>query len=379
MAMPRESISITENPLAGGSFVNWVRLWRANIPFDPRYTLRAVYVTAMTLLWTPLRLLQRALFGGRIRRTLIREDPVFILGHYRSGTTYLQNLITQDLQWGFISTTQAVLPELFLLGPFIRKLLGLFLPEKRPMDNMEMSPELPEEPEHAVGNLSRYCFYHAFCFPRRMMHYFSRYVLFRDVPGGVVDAWKTCYREVLKAATFAAGGRRLVIKNPVDTARIRQLLEMFPDARFIFLHRDPYVMYPSIHNFYTANIRDWQLQEIPEQELRENIFTIYQEIMDRYQEDKGLIPSGHLAEVRFEDFETRPLEEMARIYQTLGLPGFEAAEAAFRRYIDSQAGYKKNRYQLDPATVREVSTRWAGDVERWGYAPPSEASSLHGN
>lgn len=370
--MPRsgEPISITENPLAGGSFLNWARLWRDNAPLDGRYAPRAAYVTAMTLLWSPLRLLQRALYGGRLGRTRVREDPVFILGHYRSGTTHLQNLITRDPQWGFVTTTQAVLPELFLLGPFIRKILRAFLPEKRPMDNMAMSPDLPEEPEHAVGNLSPYCFYHGFCFPRRMMHYFRRAVLFQGAGPEDVEAWRACYLHVLQAATFAAGGRPLVIKNPPDTARLPLLLEMFPRARFIFLYRDPYVMYPSIHNFYTASIRDWQLQDIPEPDLRENIFTIYQELMDRYQADRGRIPPGRLVEVRFEDLEARPLEEMRRIYEALGLPGFEAAEGAFRAYIGAQAGYRKNRYRLDADTVQAISSRWAADIERWGYRPP---------
>lgn len=370
MADVKDSISITENPLAGGSFVNWVRLVRTSGPIEGRYAVRALYVTAMTLLWSPLRLLQRALYGRRIARTAISHGPVFILGHYRSGTTYLQNLLTQDPRWGFISTTQAVLPELFLLGPFIRRVLGLFLPEKRPMDNVEMSPELPEEPEHAVGAVSPYCFYHGLCFPRRMRHYFSRYVLFRDASPEEVGGWKAAYRMVLKAATLAAGGRRLVVKNPPDTARIPLLLEMYPDARFIFLYRDPFVMFPSIRNFYTANMRDWQLHGIPEEELRENIFTMYQELMDRYQRDKGLIPEGHLVEVRFEDFESRPLEEMARIYGALDLPGFEAVEPAFRRYVEGQAGYRKNRYRLDAPSVEEVSVRWSDDIRRWGYQAP---------
>ena len=370
MSESKTSISITENPLAGGSFVNWVRLARANAPIEKKYIVRAVYVTVMTVLWTPLRLLQRLLFNRRITRTPVVEDPVFVIGHYRSGTTFLLNVITRDPQWGFVSTTQAVLPELFLFGRVIRRLLRLFLPEKRPMDNMEMSPELPEEPEHAVGNLSPYCFYHGFCFPKRMMHYFSRYVLFRDVPPKEVGAWKEVYLRVVKAATFAFKGKRLILKNPPDTARLPIILQMFPNAKFIFLHRNPYVMYPSIHNFYTANIRDWQLQDIPGDELRENIFTIYFELMQQYQKDRHLIPEGNLVEVRFEDFEQRPLEEAARIYRSLGLPGFEAAEAAFRQYIDSQAGYKKNRYKLDPATTEEISRRWAEDIERWGYTVP---------
>ncbi len=370
MAQEKTRITISENPLAGGSFLNWIRLARDNKPFDPRYRIRAWYVTLMTLLWTPFRLMHRLLFSIPISMTKITENPVYIIGHYRSGTTFLLNLMTRDRQWGFISTAQAVLPELFLLGLPIRKLLRIFLSDTRPMDNVKMAPELPEEPEHAVGNQSPFCFYHGLCFPRRMMHYFSKYVLFNDAGQKEVDTWKRVYYRVLRAASFACRGRRLVLKNPPDSARIPHILEMFPSAKFIFLYRNPYVMFPSIKNFYSANIRDWQFHDISDRDLEDNIFTIYSELMERYQRDKHLIPVGNLVEVRFEDFEHRPLELLEEIYTRLGLPGFEESRQIFTDYLTGQAGYRKNRYDIGPELVREIRERWGDDISRWGYGVP---------
>jgi omega-hydroxy-beta-dihydromenaquinone-9 sulfotransferase len=367
MADKKKQGSFTENPLAGGSFSNWIDLARENSPIEAKFWVRAAYVTAMTAVWSPLRLMQRSKYGARIDATEIKEGPLFILGHYRSGTTFLQNLIVQDQQWGCVSTTQAVLPEMFLLGPVVMKLLGLFLPDQRPMDNVEMAPDLPEEPEHAVGAMSEYCFYHGFCFPKRMMHYFRRYVLFADDDPAVVEGWKAVYLKVIKAATLGMGGRRLMVKNPADTARVPQLLELFPDAKFIYLYRDPFVMFPSIKNFYTANIRDWRFQDIPDDELDENIFTIYTEMIDSYHRDKHLIPKGALVELKFEDFEKSPLQELSRIYAELSLPNFDDAKPAFEKYIESKSGYKKNKYVLDPDLKQKIAERWRDDIERGGY------------
>jgi len=112
----KTTIKITENPLAAGTFFNWIRLLMANDRVESKYLLRALFVTAVTLLCAPFRLIQKLFFDRKIRKTLITKDPVFIIGHYRSRTTFLQNLITQDKQWGFVSTTQALLPDMFLLG-----------------------------------------------------------------------------------------------------------------------------------------------------------------------------------------------------------------------------------------------------------------------
>jgi hypothetical protein len=147
---------------------------------------------------------------------------------------------------------------------------------------------------------------------------------------------------------------------------------MFPDARFVHIYRNPFVMYPSIQNFYGKSIRDWQLQDISDKELHENIMVSYKALMDRYEQTKHLIPKGNLVEVRFEDLEQDAMGVMETIYRKLDLPGFEKAEPSIRAYVDSQKRYKKNRYRLSPERVEEIRQRWSDQIEQWGYEPPPE-------
>ena len=72
-------------------------------------------------------------------------------------------------------------------------------------------------------------------------------------------------------------------------------------------------------------------------------------------------------EVRFEDLEADPLSEMRRIYDTLGLTGFDESEPALRAYIDSVSGYEKNSYQLDTDAIEKVNRHWGFAFDQWGY------------
>lgn len=370
MGKNRKHIKITENPLAGGGFINWIRLLRENNRPKSKYILRVLYVTVMTILFLPCRVLQNLIYRQKINAAKIEKDPVFMLGHFRSGGTHLMNLMTRDDQWGFISTTQAILPGMFLMGRTIRNIFNLFLHEKRPMDNVMVTPESPEEPEHAICNSIPYGFYHGLCFPDRMMDYFRNSVLFENGPSGKIHrCWEKTYLKILKACTFSNAGKQLLIKNPPDTARIPHILKIFPDAMFIFLYRNPYVMFPSIKKFYRVYIDDWQLRDICDEDLEDNILQIYRQIMDRYQQDKQLIPGEHLLEVRFEDLEDHPLEELKRIYGHLGLEGFEDSVDNFKDYIDTQRDYQKNRYSLTKQQIERISQEWSEDINRWGYTP----------
>ena len=76
------------------------------------------------LISLPFTFLQFILFSKKIRKTVISKDPVFILGHYRSGTTYLQKLMVSDKQFGFLSNYDALFANSNLL--FGRKMQSVF-------------------------------------------------------------------------------------------------------------------------------------------------------------------------------------------------------------------------------------------------------------
>jgi hypothetical protein len=173
---------------------------------------------------------------------------------------------------------------------------------------------------------------------------------------------------MLRKATFKAGGKRLVIKNCSDSARIKALLELFPDARFIHTYRNPYDIFRSTQHLYRTVLARAQVQEIDTKELETWVIKFYTQLMQKFFADKSLIPKGNLVEVKYEELEKEPLVQLRKIYETLGLPGFAEAEPAFKAYLDSIKGYQKNVYKkLEDSLIQTVNQNWSFALEALGY------------
>jgi hypothetical protein len=353
--------------LAGGSFSNWLGLLKDHGGVDPRYWPRLAYVSAVAMLGAPIRAYERMKFGAMVECTEIHEPPIFILGHWRSGTTYVQRLVAQNPEFAIVNFIHTMIPGLFLTGGLFKFILRTSLPKTRPMDNVEIGPEFADEEEYALGNLSPYSFYHALSFPKRMREIFDRGVLFEGVSDRVKARWLSTYYRFLKKVSFSSGGRQLLLKNPANTARVGMLLELFPEAKFIHVYRNPFVVYSSTINWLDKEMVPTALQDVNEDVIREAALTNYEKLMRKYLAERSLIPEGHLVEVRFEDVEADPLAETLRIYRSLGLTMSAQTRTRLESYIASTADYKKNRYHLSPDLVAKIQERWGFAIDAWGY------------
>jgi hypothetical protein len=203
-----------------------------------------------------------------------------------------------------------------------------------------------------------------------MRHIFDRYVLFENVAEEVTERWKKIYLHFLKKMTFSSKGKRLLLKNPSNTARIKELLELFPDAKFIHVCRNPYVVYSSTMNWLDKEMTTTALQKVDEAAIRENALINYEKLMHKYLEDRHLIPEENLLEMRFEDFEADPIAETQKIYKQFALDFDEQTQERMHAYMASVAGYKKNKYRLDRKMRQEIARRWGFVIKRWNYQPP---------
>ena len=349
---------------------NFVRMMRYLPEVSPRYWPRLMLMLMSSLLTLPLRLAETVIWGRRIARTRITQPPIFIIGHWRSGTTHLHNLFSQDRTLGFVSMYQAIAPDCSLIGgAWLKRLIARVLPAQRPMDNMVWPIDSPQEEEVALGKMCPWSFYAQFMFPRHARDFFSRHVLLDGSTPRVERELRTGYQRILRVATIHADGRRLVLKNPINTARIGMLREMFPDAKFIHIHRSPYEVYSSTRNLHGRITAFTTLQELDGQGSAETVFTLYDGMMKRFLAERDLIPAGNLAEVRFDDLERDPVGEMRRLYDTLSLPGFAAMEPALRDYVAGLAGYRKNSFTLPDADRVSIEARWGFAFQALGYAP----------
>jgi omega-hydroxy-beta-dihydromenaquinone-9 sulfotransferase len=348
-------------------FSNILRLSHYAIGIHPRYLLRLLLVVSSSLINLPLGFCERVVYGRKIAQTQI-APPIFIIGHWRSGTTYLHNLMTQDSNLGYLSMYQSIVPDCSLVGQdWLKQLLAKILPIKRPMDNMIWPMDGPQEEEVALCKTLATSFYTHFLFPSKSQHLFRKYVLMEGASSRAIAEFKEKYYQLLQIATIHARGKPLVLKNPVNTARVKLLLELFPDAKFIHIHRSPYDVFRSAKNLHKTLTPITTLQTLNANRAEETIFTLYEKMMHRYLKERSLIPAGNLVEVRFEDLEQNPLKEMQKIYEELNLPNYDQVKSAFEAYIATQKSYQKNQLQLSPEAQQKIEQRWQFTFADFGY------------
>ena len=239
-----------------------------------------------------------------------------------------------------------------------------------------MGPDLPQEEGFALCNYNPFSFYNFWFFPKQTREYCDKYLLMNGFTAEERAEWKRDYLTLIKKALLNTNGMRFISKNPPHTANIPLLLEMFPNARFIHIYRNPLTVFPSTLNFFRQVIPSVALQEISNEELEDNIFYVYEKMMNKYEEDKTMIPSQNLIEIRYEDFEKAPLSELEKIYDQLSLPGFEASRQRFEAYIASQQEFQANNHQLSQPEIERIVHQWRFFMNRLGYDVP-EKETIH--
>lgn len=361
--------SLQQNPLMGLTFGRWMRLLADNqFRISAAYLHRAAIVTLVSPFNSLNAFIEQRRFGKAIAATQITQPPVFILGHWRSGTTHLHDLLAQDdTQFHAPNTFQVTNPLTFLTTEnTISKLFAWMLPAKRPMDNMPLKFSSAQEDEFAPMLMSLKASYLAVSFPQTGQHYEDD-LTFRSVDRARVDDWKAAFVAFYKKLSLN-DPRALLLKSPPHTARIRTILEMFPDARFVHIHRDPYRVFQSQRHFFDTACWYMYMQTPDLDAIDDGILKRHTTMYDAFFDDLPLIPQGRITHVAFDDLDAQPMQTLQHIYTALDLPDFETFAPKAQTYLDSIAGYKKNSFvTLDDDTKARVATHWARSFAAWGY------------
>lgn len=295
----------------------------------------------------------------------LEEPPLFIIGHWRSGTTHLHNLLAQDEHLTCPAAYQALFPHHFIFSQVGGSLFNLLAPEHRPMDNVAFFSDAPHEDEFALAALCGVSPYMKWWFPLSENDSWAAFDPKRLEPEAL-DRWKQALMLFLKKLTFSEGGR-ILLKSPPHLGRVGTLLEMFPDAQFIHIVRNPYDVYLSTHKLWRDSLSHCHLQ-IPEPGfVDETILSLYTELFSLFERDRPLVPPGALHELKFEDLEKDPLVTLEELYDRLDLRGFDSFSPRVIRYLDSLQGYRKNEFHLSEQDREKVFERWSKVFTQYGY------------
>ena len=342
---------IGQNYLGGITFGQWRRLLRENrFAVDAAYWHRAAFITLRSVLNSLASRKDEQRYRREIDKTVIAAPPLFILGDWRTGATFLQDLLSRDQRFAYPSLHEVLHP-----GSFLSKR------DKAP------GRDIPREDELAVAVSCLRSPAIALNFPRTGERYL-RYLTFDGVPAGEVEEWKRTLLWFLKKLTFRYRGRPLVLASPPHAARIRLLLELLPEARFVNIHRNPYAVFQSWRHAHDTGGWFLYLQKPDLQKIDDRILEVGQVVFEAYFEQRQLIPPGRLVDVAHEDLAARPVEVTQGIYEKLGLPAFEEFRPRLQAYVDSLAAHPANLFpELAPKLRGSVARAWPRAFEEWGY------------
>jgi omega-hydroxy-beta-dihydromenaquinone-9 sulfotransferase len=352
---------------AGCDFFAWIRLLGRN-RFRIHWSVLhvVIYVTIVSMGHTLLRGIQGLVYGRRLNRTRIDQAPIFIIGHWRTGTTLLHEFLALDDRHVGPSTYECMEPNHFLLTEgLVRRWLPFFSLSVRPMDNMAAGFDRPQEDEFALCNLGLPSPYLTVAFPNHPPQ-FEEYLDLEQISPRALATWKRKFLRFLTELTFRHN-KRLVLKSPTHSGRIKTLLEIFPDARFVHIVRDPYVVFPSTVNLWKSLYITFGLQRPTFQGLDEHVLKTFVRVYDKIEGGKALLDFDRFYELRYEDLVRDPVGQMANLYDHLGLGGFDEVLPKLKARLAETADYRTNRYQLTDEQRTTITQRWGHVIRQYGY------------
>lgn len=346
----------------------WRELHRLHPEIYPEFWLRCRSIDCFVRLNSLQEWICERLYSRAIDNTIVADPPVFVLGHWRSGTTLLHELLTLNPRFASPTMYQVLFSGHFLLTEsWMTTLTSWLVPKTRPMDNMAAHWNMPQEDEVALLLRTLISPYMMLLFPKRRDLYEPFFEL-EGLPTAQLNLWIEEFLRFIKSLTYRYR-KPLVLKSPPHTYRVPLLLRLFPQARFVYIYRHPVVVYQSSMHLRRVIFRENGMSPFEEQIHVEDVCRTYEHCIERYESTKHLIPPGQLCEVRFEDLEAEPVREMSRVYQELQLTDWPAAQSAIETWLPQHYAYRKNQYQVDKATIHMLATRWKNSFDRYGYDP----------
>ena len=348
----KKFLNLPISPLMGSTLSNFIHVI-SKYKISTSYFLNVFLTFCVIVIISPFQLIDKVIFF--LKKDTKKKDPIFIIGHWRSGTTFLQNLLSQDKRFGYFNTYNSLFISNIYSSILFKTLMRITMPKARPSDGVKLGVELPQEDEFALTNYTIISHYLFFFFP---------------------NDYKKIYNIISRISIYT-GKQRILIKNPSNTSRIKYLLKQYPNAKFIHIYRNPVFVYLSTFKFFSELFPSVNLQNFNEDKLVKLVIYNYKEMYKDYYKHKDLIPKNNLIEFGFEDFKKDPLAQIERIYENFNLDGLEVNRDAFKKYIKSQEGHKINQYKIKKELLKSIKKEFKQSFKEMNYKTPKNLKIIN--
>jgi len=340
-------------------------------------------------------LLLDAVFFPGFRRAEIRE-PVFIIGHSRSGTSLLHKLMCADSEhFSWFMTYELLLPSLvqiklvrglarmdrrYLEGAVERRVTAWedrVFAKGRKMHPMSLTG--PEEDEFTMAL--------PFCSASVAMVFpYLRELQPWNCFDRMLPEWKRrrilgYYRELVRRQLFLNGPEKdHLAKNPVFSDKVESLLETFPRARFVVMVRNPLETIPSIQKMMERN---WKASDCDVQRVSDSLKVLFENSISAYRHPFAVLERRSdvpWTVVRYEDLVEKPQATVEGVYRDLGLPLTDSLQASLAREEERSREYRaEHLYSLKEygLTGEEIRTELSPLFERFQWKENADDASAH--
>jgi hypothetical protein len=297
--------------------------------------------------------IEKMKMAKKLKKYAMPADPVFIIGHWRTGSTLLHQLMSLDSNLVTPNVLQVSTPESFLVSEkFYKPVMSKAMRATRPMDNVKLDVHQPQEDEYALIKLTIDSPLEKMIFPSNM-NYFLSDVSFLPKND---QKWKTSFYHFCLRLSFSKG-KRVLLKNPFHSMRVQLLMELFPDAKFIHIHRNPYDVVPSAIHMWNIVGSENKLKRAEQRITIKDVSVVYNKMLNQIQMQLKDIPEGNKVEISFQKLENDPILILKDIYKKLNLEYTDKYERVVNEWLSKMKSYKKNTYQLskpDKETIRDI-------------------------
>ncbi len=310
--------------------------------------------------------LQDLLLARTVARVALADDPLFVIGHWRTGTTLLHELLALDPRHRCPTNYECFVPRHFLISErWLKPSIGFLLPKNRLADQMPVRWDLPQEDEFALLALGAPSPYLSIAFPNEPPAFDAYYAL-EGLSSAELIRWQQTLTGFLRRLIWKREGR-LVLKSPTHTFRLPVLEQLFPRARYLHLVRDPYAVFPSTVKLWKSLFAAQSYQQPTYAALDERVLSTFCRMYERFHATRDAVDPRRICDVRYEDVIQDPIGQLERVYAHLDLGDFAPLAPAVRDYFGQRQDYRSSRYQLTAQQQAAVTDRWLPHLQRYGY------------
>lgn len=341
-------------------------LGRNGFSLTPKIVARIIFLFQGSLWASVFKRTERRKFKKKLNAFKMPKDPVFIIGHWRTGSTFLHQLMALDNNLVTPTIFKVSVPDSFLVSEkYYKPVMTRSMRQKRPMDNVALGFYEPQEDEYALIKIAEDSPLEKLIFPKDDNYFLSTYSDF--IPSlENRENWKNAQYNFCKRLSYPTG-KRVLLKNPFHSMRISLLLEMYPNAKFIHIHRHPYKVVPSTIHMWNIIAKENKLKNKTINIRTQDVAEVLNRMLTYIRKQCEMLPENMSTEINFMDLQSDPVNTIRKVYEDLELSFTDGFEEKINDKLLKLKSYQKNNYQLSEADKEIIKNQLAEHLAYYKY------------